>query len=226
MAVRGRKGALLIAGCGLLLGTAAQAAPCETATTEADVQAGIDAGLAAFSAMEPDAMAVAETQTLQAVSCLGAVLPPPAAARVHGLVGMAAFVAQDADRELSALAAARAVDPGFTWPEETVPAGHALRKDLAAAATPAPGQPLELDKGLTAWSDGVEATVVPPGRPALLQVGASTDDLSASAWRMPGDPLPPGAVLGEAPDMLQAGDTGAVRRRLAWTALGTGSRPG
>lgn len=133
----------------------------------------------------------AATAASATVACLSAPVDRPLAARIHRIAGLKAFFNKDEPRAESAFAAARRLDPTYSFPETLLPAGHPARKawatldpvpaETVVAAPPRQGELV---------FDGVVTRARPAAIPTVAQLVVSTHAVTG-AYLWPGDPLFP-----------------------------------
>lgn len=152
----------------------------------------------------------------QRLSCLDAAVLPTLAARYHRLVALRLYVRHDQQGALLALAAARAVDPFGAFPSALLPPGHEARAMAAKASTPGDTRRSPRIRDGATIFDGTVTRQRPADRPTLFQVEAD-DQLRASRYLAPGEPLPVPAELRAGPSTLSWISGGAG------LALGVGS---
>lgn len=153
----------------------------ETALDGAEHSWGVDT--ASFN-MSADA-------SVSVLACLTTTIPPALAARVHRVEGLRAFAVRDAVRARAAFAAARAIDPGYRFPDTMVPADNPLRTAYDEATPDIRTSPVpRARKGTHLHLDGVETNLRPTDRAVVFQI---VDDGGAKggAWLMPEATLPP-----------------------------------
>jgi hypothetical protein len=159
------------------------------------VEAALDSAQLAFRLMDRAAFATATDEVRRGLECLAEPVTPTLAARIHRVTGLREFVAGNDAAARLAFAAARAIDPSYSFPESIVPAGHPVHAlyasatevsaAVSAAPTPAQGH-LEFD--------GTATPNRPGERPTLALLVGGEKVVSASAYLWPGDPLFPYAV--------------------------------
>lgn len=172
----------------LLLAAPPVHASCPSTATAVSMSLG--AAEAAFAAMDDGALAAAVAQAEADAGCLGERPAPSVIARLHRAEGLRAFVAGDMEGAQRAFAAARALEPDYSFPPDLIPAGHPLLAaytalppapaDTTTLAAPAAGH-LELD--------GQTGVHRPEDRPVLVQLLDRQDVVQASTYLKPGEAL-------------------------------------
>jgi hypothetical protein len=149
------------------LAGAAWAAPvgCVEAAPAARLVSVINAGEAAFRAVDRAASLAAEAQAATLLSCLGRPLERGEAGRVRRMEAIGRFLSGDRDGSRDAWRAAKRADPGVQ--PAAGPIGHPLLEDdvrsMSTAADMLRAVPLPSE--LRLWVDGLDVRQVPVGRP-------------------------------------------------------------
>lgn len=174
----------------LLAGTADAA--CARRVPVPEWVAQMEAAEAAYAGLDVDGYGNAMDEAALVLPCLDAPVEPAQAARWHRLQGLRLFLARDRDRAVRAFGAARALDPGYTFPEVLIPAGHPARSDYATMDVSAPRdervpEPFEGELRF----DGTAGVMRPADRPTVAQRLDGGGTVAATAWLEPGEPLFP-----------------------------------
>lgn len=138
--------------------------------------------------------------TLAGVVCLEEAATPSLAARAHRTLGLRHYVDGDLDAARRAFAAARRLDPEFTFPAAWAPDGHPLRAaygeiDQAAGTV----VKLESRPGGRWLADGRLDGVRVAEWPAWLQGVGDDGRVLAAEYSLEARTAAPGATLAEAP---------------------------
>ncbi len=161
-----------------------------------------------------------------ALACAAGPLSPDTAARVHRVEGLMAFLDRDTGRVASAFAAARALDPSYTFPEAMIGARNPVRVAYDAAPPSGGTRPVPPPaRRVTLWVDGEPVRARPDARAAIVQVQVADAPMGASVWVLPDDPLPDYRLRGEGlrvPMLIGAGAL-AAGAGVLW-ALGADAR--
>ncbi|MDP2305841.1 MAG: hypothetical protein Q8P18_07415 [Pseudomonadota bacterium] len=213
----------------LLLATSARAdapvAPCAAPVPTTTMEAALSGTEAAWG-IDEQAFRRGVVTVRAALPCLGAPLASGTVARVHRMEGLAAFLDRDAERTTRAFAAARALEPAYTFPTSMIPAQNPVRVAYDAAVPGVAKRSVAAPaRSVTLWVDGAAARALPGDRAALVQVQAGDGPLQASAWVLPEDPLPDYRLRGEGlrvPVLIGAGAL-AAGAGVLW-ALGASAR--
>jgi hypothetical protein len=184
-----RPGPALLCALATLLPSVAFAA-CLTSSDTTQLASRLEAAEAAYVALDAEAFERALDDATLLVPCLSDVPPRELAARMHRLDGLRLFAGGDNEGALASMQAARVLDPGYRFPDETLPADHALRVAYEALPTDEgsavrPPQPVD---GVFVF-DGVEQPWRPLDRATLFQL---VDGPTVSTTRMlaPEEDLP------------------------------------
>ncbi|GDX80816.1 hypothetical protein LBMAG42_26270 [Deltaproteobacteria bacterium] len=174
----------------MLLFVAAAFADCSATT--ADVQLTLEDAEAAFGRLDIVGFRAATDQANADVKCLREVAPRPLAARLHRLEGLRWWADGDLARAHASFAAARAIEPGFAFPEALVPPGHPVLAEYAASDPLTGGETrVPAPEAAVIWFDGRAADSRPDARATLAQLVATSGDVRASALLWPGEALFP-----------------------------------
>ncbi len=177
----------------------------------------LDAGETAFAARDKEGVQVASADVTGFVACQSEHIEPATASRVHGLLGMNAWLDQDEDTAALYFAAARAADLDYLFPQTAVPDTHPMRKafDEASGAF-ALTTPLQQVETWTWFVDGRASTDLYSERPVVLQLDGPEEGLHASLV----------VATGQSPPLIPLPDAPApvVReRRTATVGLAAGA---
>lgn len=188
--------------------------PC--AATSRDLLAAVEHAESAYASLDVDGFVAAVEQAERVFPCLIEPITRDVAAGAHRMVGLRAFIAGDRDRARLAFAAARALEPGWRFPESLFPPGHPVRtlyEDLPL--TEATWIPLPPSSAIVRV-DGRTTDARPASWPALVQVFGPDGSVLASAYLWPEDPLPAlptaGLPVVQVPTLAHE----PARRRVPW----------
>ena len=151
----------------------------------------VGVGEAAFATRDKEALVAAVAELEPLVACQADVVPAEQAARVHGLLGMAAWIEGDLETTEASFAAARAADMNYVFPMTAVPESHPIRQAFdEAPGSLAATMPLPADDAWV-WSvDGREALSYPRERPSIVQLDGPEAGLYSSTLLLAGGPAP------------------------------------
>ncbi len=166
------------------------AADCDEALSTRSLQSSLDAAEAAFGRADLDGFSTAVDSIREALPCLDERAPAPMAAQLHRVEGLSAFVDQANERAAQAFAAARSIEPTYTFPSSVVPPGNPVHERYLELEPSVAAEPLPLPThGGEVLIDGRSRTTRPTELPTLLQVLAEGSP-TTSAYLWPADPLP------------------------------------
>ncbi len=145
----------------------------------------------AFGATKVDEFQAAIAEIDALIPCLMEPVDPELAAFVHRMRGLGAFIERDQDRAREAFAAARSLQPDYSWPETLIPWGHPLlglyssleieEAEFETVKTPSVGW---------VYLDGRPSEPRPLEWPAILQVSDGDGAIQLSAYLWPDQPMP------------------------------------
>lgn len=146
---------------------------------------------ASYAAADVDAFQKSATVVIDAVPCASELLRPPDASRFHRLMGLVAFVARDTESAQRSFAAARAIEPNYTWDPNLVPPGHPLLFAYGAVSASNPElSPFSPPAGVTVHVDGSPAVTRPAAWAAIVQLTDTRDQLTLTRYLRPSDTMP------------------------------------
>ncbi|MCB9669647.1 MAG: hypothetical protein H6734_25100 [Alphaproteobacteria bacterium] len=120
-------GALLLA----LLPAVAGAA-CPEPRSNNDLVVALEDATAAFGKLEIDAFNKAAEEASAILVCLDEPISRPSAAEYHRVMGIQLFLSRNSPAAQKSFAAARSVEPDYTFPTDLVPEGNPIRDDYTA----------------------------------------------------------------------------------------------
>ncbi len=143
------------------------AEPCP-ATARAVIETVTEAE-SSFEAMDLPAFTAAVARADQLLACVGQPLSRSEVAHLHRARGLSLFVSRDLERAALAFAAARAIEPGYTFPPELLPAGHPAQ--VLYTQRPAQSETLRVAQPAAGslLFDGLSSQERPVALPTLLQ---------------------------------------------------------
>ncbi|MCB9677190.1 MAG: hypothetical protein H6737_18880 [Alphaproteobacteria bacterium] len=145
-------------------------AACEEPTSSPDVERAAAAVFEAFDAMDAEGVQSARAGLEAAVPCLGGVLTPSGAARLHIARGMSEFASRNAPAARAHFAAARRIDPDVGLPG-VVAEGNPMWKDFRATDLDAlPTETLGAPADGVLVLDGRPSNERAPALPVVLQI--------------------------------------------------------
>jgi hypothetical protein len=173
-----------------LLIAAAFSADCDRGWTRRAVMNAVQHAETAHLDLDVPGLHASADQMRDRLPCLAEPLTPADAARIHRVEALSRFEAGDREGAAMAFAAARSLEPDWTFPEDPVPEGHALQqiyKDVPIHGAAFSGVP-DPDQG-TLLLDGSERRGRPRDWPVLVQIVGSNGVLT-STYLWPDDPFP------------------------------------
>lgn len=170
----------------------ARADDCPTLATPVQVEALADEALRAWAVMDVATFEDASDEVVLLLPCLGRVVDPPLAARLHAVAALRRYRSGGVDAAFPSALAATVLEPRGELLADLLDEGHALRERVAEAASerdateraPAPA------RGVALWFDGTAGRERPTERATLLQLGPEAGAITTTRYLMPGDPLP------------------------------------
>ncbi len=166
-------------------------AECGHDLSTADLVAMLEGAEWAYSQADLPGFSSATERIRAELPCLSEELPRNIAARVHRMVGLRGFVDRDPDVSTRAFAAARAIEPAYTFPSAMVPAGNPVLLDYNAVPIEA-GQHdavLAPADGYLVF-DGRPDLARPRSWPTVVQFVASTGEVTDTLYLWPDQGLP------------------------------------
>ena len=199
--------------------------PCPVARDSADLMHSIEGAEHAYRAADVDGFLQATDDLLAFLPCTADPIARDTAAALHRTLGLRAFADRDPERTADAFEAARAIEPGYRFPETLVPSGHPVLEAYAAATvsgrietepTPAHG---------ALQFDGRRGSDRPIDRATLVQLFAEDGAVVLTTLLQPSDPMPLYTVAADPPPPSVATtsaepERSAGRRRLPWWIAG------
>jgi hypothetical protein len=187
--------------CGLVAPRAA--ADCGEPVSTAELLTMLEQAEWAYGQADLPGFSQASEQLRVELPCASEQLPRNIAARVHRAVGLRGFVERDPDVSTRAFAAARAIEPNYSFPSSMVPDGNPVLADYNAVPTEA-GQHRDVlppaDGGLV--FDGRPGISRPLSWPSIVQFVASTGEVTDTLYLWPDQSLPVYEVATERPEPI------------------------
>lgn len=204
-------------------------AACTAPTSTGDVLAAMELAEAAYADADLAALQAAEQRALSTLPCVQETVSRTLVARFHRTMGLAAFVRAETERSERAFAAARRIEPGYSFPAEVVPPGNPVLDHYQALSIDrpltTPLDPRPADGRLLL--DGRAATTRSASWPVIAQVLDDRGSVQTTAWIWPDQDLPayprssPGTTaasssLASSQDRAEPPSAGRGRERLPW----------
>jgi len=215
-----RLGSLLLSALAAVSPSLAQAG-CLTTSRTSELVDKLGAAEAAYADLDADQFGRALDDATLLLPCLSDVPSPQLAARVHRLTGLRLYAAGENELALASMQAARVLDPTYRFPDETLPADHALRVAYEALPTDdgdafRPPQPID---GLFVF-DGIEQPRRPLDRSTLFQLVEEGGSVETTRMLEPGEPLPAYRAKPRARNRLLVGSAAFLGASAGLFALG------
>lgn len=174
---------------------------CGQAVTTTDLVAMLEGAEWAYSQADLRGFSQASERIRTQIPCLSEALPRNTAARVHRAVGLRGFVDRDPDVSTRAFAAARVIEPAYTFPSAMVPAGNPVFADYNAVAVEA-GEYVDVLAPADGYLvfDGRPDTSRPRFWPTLVQFVSAEGQVTDTFYLWPEQSLPVYDIAAAAPD--------------------------
>jgi len=167
----------------------AAAQDCPKATTTAQLQAALDTAEKAFGDVDVEAFEQAMEEVHATLPCLDEVVSASLVAQLHRMEGLAAFVEQSNERAEVAFAAARTIEPRYTFPSSVVPTGNPVLKTYQKREASCPAEPIPRPAEGEVRVDARPTDLRPTEFPAILQV-VDGGKAQVTSYLWPDDALP------------------------------------
>ncbi len=176
-------------------------ADCGQAVTTAELVVMLEGAEWAYSQANLPGFSQASEQLRTQIPCLIEELPRNIAARLHRAVGLRGFVDRDPDVSTRAFAAARVIEPAYTFPSAMVPAGNPVLADYNAVAVEA-GEYVDVLAPADGYLvfDGRPDTSRPRFWPTVAQFVSSEGQVTDTFYLWPEQSLPVYEIAAVAPD--------------------------
>ncbi|MCB9763429.1 MAG: hypothetical protein H6739_26920 [Alphaproteobacteria bacterium] len=177
----------------MMIGVAsAGAESCAGDRSAEDISALVDQAEQSFGDFDVEGFGEALDEASLVLPCLAEPLPPALAARYHRAQGLRQFVAESEDRAARSFAAARTIEPEYSFPETLLPKGHAVRQlYVAVPLENGETETLPHPKEGELLLDGTAGDARPMSWPVILQHVDDAGAVQVTAYLYPEDALPP-----------------------------------
>ncbi|MEZ4318396.1 MAG: hypothetical protein R3F61_12870 [Myxococcota bacterium] len=101
-------------------------AECERASRNADLLGALESAGLAFGKLEVESFQASHTEAKRHLECLNEPISRTTAAEFHRVSGLALFLERNSPDAARSFAAARAIEPAYTFPTDLVPEGNPL----------------------------------------------------------------------------------------------------
>ncbi len=172
----------------LLVISALASANCPEPVAADALSTKIDAVHAAYSALDADGFAQNIEEAALMLPCLSEPVPRKLAAAYHRAIGIQYVTARDDTRAGLALAAAKAVEEGYRFPDSEFPTDHPVRV-LYRNTVPSPAVSVPVPAVGDILFDGTAGTQR-PGRASIVQLRDGST-IHATAYLFPTNAMPP-----------------------------------
>lgn len=174
----------------LLWTASAQAANCAEPIAIEQLNSMLDESESAYRNLDDNYPALAQ-KVLDAIPCMGDLVPRETAARLHREVGLQQLMAKQETKAQQAFAAARTIQSYYTFPEDLVPPNHPARTAYEALSIEsAKTTPIPSPQGGSIRLDGDISLDRPSGWPVLFQMIDLTGKVVSTEYLWPETPLP------------------------------------
>ncbi len=175
----------------LLAASAAAHAECEQPISTADVQSILERAESTYTALDVPAFQATIDELAEGLTCLQEPVPRYLAASVHRWIGLRAFIDREPERSTRAFAAARSIEPAYTFPEALVPAGNPVLSTYAAIPVET-GSYEDLPEPTAGHYllDGRAGTQRPSAWPVIFQRVGGDGQVQHTAYVWNGEPVP------------------------------------
>lgn len=174
----------------LLWTASAQAANCPETVAIEQLNGMLDEAEAAYRNLDDNYPALAK-KVVDALPCMGDLIPRETAARLHREVGLQEQMAKQDTKAQQAFAAARTIQSYYTFPEDLVPPNHPARTAYEALSIDSPQvTTLPSPQGGSIRLDGDISLNRPKGWPVLFQLVDLTGKVLDTEYLWPESPTP------------------------------------
>ena len=174
----------------LAASTSAQA-ECDQPISTADIQSILERAEQTYTALDVPAFQETTDELSTGLTCLQEPVPRYLAASVHRMMGLQAFIDRKPELSTRAFAAARSIEPAYTFPEAMVPAGNPMLSTYAAIPIET-GSHEELPTPPVGHYllDGRAGTQRPTAWPVIFQRVGDDGRVQHTAYVWNGEPVP------------------------------------
>lgn len=171
---------------------AAAATPaCAKPTRLAELEGALAASEEAFKDLDEKKMATDLARARELLGCLGEIIPPAVAARVHRDHGLLASLTGKEEDQIPSFAAAADADPAYQFPADVLGQGNptAVLYKTASALEPLL-KPVTAPPASKLYWDGRSGTQRPTNRPVVFQIARTSTEVAVTALVQPDQSLP------------------------------------
>lgn len=178
---------------GLLLAglPAARAATCPDRATLSELNRSMERAETAYGGLDLDGFMSASEALRSDLPCLGEPMTKVVAARLHRIEGLRGYVDNDRRAASQSFAAARQIDPAYSFPDTLVPEGYP-EFELYNAIDLSLGASQKVDPMIDGYVlfDGVVGNARPTDWATIVQVIDEEGDINVTTYLRPGMPMP------------------------------------
>ncbi len=174
-----------------LAASTAAHAECDLPISTADIQSILERAESTYTALDVPAFQEMTDELSAGLACLQEPVPRYLAASVHRMMGLRAFIEREPERSTRAFAAARSIEPAYTFPEAMVPAGNPMLSTYAAIPIET-GSYEELPVSAEGHYliDGRAGTQRPTAWPVIFQRVGGDGQVQHTTYVWNGEPIP------------------------------------
>ncbi|MCB9678989.1 MAG: hypothetical protein H6737_28065 [Alphaproteobacteria bacterium] len=167
------------------------AAECDTPSRNADLLGALEGASVAFGQLDIESFQMSHTEAKQHLECLTEPISRTTAAEFHRVTGLSLFLERNSPSAAKAFAAARAIEPDYTFPTDLIPEGNPVLEtytqvDPEAGATELVPRP----KVGSIKLDGSGSLNRRTALPSIFQLFDGRGAVMNTTLLMPGDALP------------------------------------
>jgi len=190
------------------VGAAAAADPCPAPASTNTILGLVEEVQNDYAALDAPALADAANRLDAALACLREPIPRPVAAGVHRAHGLRAFIDRDPEHATRAFAAARSIEPAWTFPDSVAPKGNPLWSTYEAIPMAA-GKTATVPAAPAGYYlfDGRPVNDRPVSWPVIWQQVDTDGSVVATAYLWQGTPLPIAAPVSAEPPPVATAST-------------------
>ena len=169
----------------------AHAADCLAPASPDAISAKFDAAEAAYKTLEVEVFSSSLDEAALMLPCLDVAVTPAFAARYHRMRGLRSSLDRDPARATQSFAAARVIEPDYSFPTSLIPEGHSVRSQYASLDVTAP-ETIPVREPIEGWLafDGARGLTRPTGWPSIVQLYDAQGLVRSTDYLFPSDPLP------------------------------------
>jgi hypothetical protein len=165
-------------------------APCAQPSTSTDLVRALGTAEAYFSSLNAEMFRVSVDESEALVPCMNEALSMHLAGEFHRFQGIRAFVDRDPGLSTRSFAAARSIEPDYTFPEFLIPKGNPILQEYTAV-DPSMGETEDMPAPKHGYFqfDGQMGNVRPKSWPTLVQHFDKKGAVMRTVYLRPGDPF-------------------------------------